>query len=589
MQCKICGNNLVRGFTFCLECGNPVPADMLEESGLPPRNIDRGPQEEADGAAVVTDNLPQNDEEVSELKPKLVGGEQERGKALRPELKGGDEFDQGKALKPRLMGVGEDEAGEALKPRFIGGEEQTGGGEKVRATLQNSSDDVNDTAVEKLVFCPNCGMHMQHHPSKCEICGMALGNMPNNVPKSQSGMPLFNTEPDAFSGTGGFGGFGGFGGLSDADVSSAVNFAGGNADPMFNSGSSAFNVQATPADFSRITEQLANFSSAAGMTNIEETQNTRIRQKAAPKGKDVELDDFSMTDDLQSESVPMSDSHVPVVGDYSMEDDPDDNLNIDPFAFVGMSMDEDPPMPLHQADDSFEGIPAAASVEQQPEPVPVKRPELAPIGQPEPVPEEQPAKRVSAEPVQPPSPFGRTVEEELDEQTPFIAEESPVPPEPISVKRPEPKAVDPFDAPRQPEPKSEAPRQTVKETPKQSARDIEMTPPVQAQPTAQKPAEKTKKCFACGRVMPAKDKFCPNCGRSMFGIPNPNIERPSPPPPKSKKPPIALIIAIIVAVIAVVVVIIVLSGSGKAAEIDFENAAQTVSDAELTLWENIIS
>ena len=78
--------------------------------------------------------------------------------------------------------------------------------------------------------------------------------------------------------------------------------------------------------------------------------------------------------------------------------------------------------------------------------------------------------------------------------------------------------------------------------------------------------------------MPAKDKFCPNCGRSMFGVPNPNLIHPQPAPPPAKKKPIAIIVVAVILIVVAVVAFLALKG--KAAEIDFEELAQTVSNAD---------
>lgn len=600
MQCKICGSNLVRGFTFCLECGTPVPPEMLEESGLPGRTADRGPQEIEPPKTSKSAEEPQTEESVGDLQPKLIGGDQERGEALKPQLFGGDAYEKGKALKPQLMGLGEEEAGEALKPQLIGGEDQAGGGEKVRATLQNSSADVSDTAVEKLVFCPNCGMHMQHNPNKCEICGMALENKTNYVPTTESGIPLFNTDPDPFSGTGGLGNFtGGFGSLSDEDVSRIDNFSNGNIDPMFNSGSSAFNVQATPNDFSQLTEQLANFSTAAGMPTIETTENTRIRQKAVPKGKDVEISDFSMSDDLTSETIPLGDRNVPVLGDHAMEDNPDEYVNLDPFAFVGMSMDEDPPISESRMEAAVppEAIPAPQPTATAPAPV---------------------LENIGPAPIQPPSFAENAPKETVTEETaPINTEEAPA----LSVS-----AAPSFVGTERPEPSEQnmaAPTQTIRqEQPVQQAQPIQQPQAVQqsvqqvqavqqAQPTqqpqavqqeqpAQQPqpnetAPKTKKCYACGRSMPVKDKFCPNCGRSMFGAPNPNRmpNVPQPEPPRAKKKPVAVIVIVVIVLIAAVAAAIFLLGK-KSEAVGLGELSQTVSSTEQALLpdtaaENFIS
>lgn len=584
----------------------PVPPELLEESGLPQRNIDRGPEEayetpEAPKSVGKTAVNPQPDEEAGDLKPRLIGGEQERGAELKPQLQGGDGFTQGKALKPKLIGIGEDEAGEALKPKLIGGEEQAGSGAKVRAVLQDSSADANDGNSEKLVFCPNCGMHMQHDPNRCEACGMPLGNKPNNVPAASSGIPLFNTGSDPFAdsfGAGGFGGFGGgFNGISDADVSRIDNFVNNISDPMFNSGSSAFNVQATPDDFAQLTEQLANFSAAAGMPTIEVTKNTLIRQKEPEKGEEREVSDFLMSDDLSSESVPISDESVPVVGNYSMEENSGEDVVIDPYAFINMSMDEET-----QTLSKYEEQPINDAAEKLPETVPVHQPsEAVPV-----------IDNSRFDPVQPPS-FSETAPEEIP---PFIAEESPVIAELLSpiyagpenlesntVKTIPTDIADASTKPavsersanppsKQAEEQAEGERwgQTEKSSQlAQSAQSVQLTQPVQrtqpadsVQPseTAAKPAENTKKCYACGWKMPSADKFCPNCGRSMYGAPNPNLMNRAPAPAPAKKKPIALIIVLIVLVAAAIVAFIALKGN--AAEIYLDEFSQAVSNTEQT-------
>lgn len=579
-----------------MECGNPVPSEMLEESGLPDRNIDRGPQEIEPPKLSKTAGDQQTEEQVGDLQPKLIGDDMDRGEELKPQLMGGDTYEKGKALKPKLMGLGEDEAGEALKPRLIGGEEQSGSGEKVRATMQNSSADTSDTAVEKLIFCPNCGMHMQHNLNKCEICGMALGNKPNNVPTTSSGIPLFNTDPDPFSGTGGLGNFtGGFGGISDEDVARIDNFAKGNPDPMFNSGGSTFNVQATPNDFAHLTEQLANFSTAAGMPTIETTENTRIRQKAVPKGKDVEISDFSMSDDLTSETIPLSDRHVPVLGEHSMEET-DEYINLDPFAFVGMSMDEDPPMRMPEAQPEAAEFPEAVPVEQ-PQPT-----EVVPV-----------IDDSRFDPIQPP-PFAENAPEETlpEETSPFIAEAPPAPvlsgsamPSAVNTEKPEPPETvteAPIQPPQQEQPVQQEPP-VRQEQPIQQEQPVQQAVPQQPQAVPQeqqyqqmqpgeeppRPAEKTKKCYACGRTMPAKDKFCPNCGRSMFGVPNPNLMTPAPPqPPPAKKKPVAAIVIVVIVLIAAVVAGIILLGK-KSEAIGLSDISQAVSSTEQALLSDTVT
>lgn len=497
MQCKQCGSNLVRGFTFCLECGMAVPDEMLEESGLPPRNIDSGPKtrgvgesaEREEESPIKPDFAPEP-EQQGDLKPRYIGGgddDESRGAALKPQFIGGDTGVGGKDLKPKLMGLGDETAGKALRPQYIGGgENDSGSGEQVKVVLKENSSD-SDSTTEKLVFCPNCGMRMQHNPNICDICGMLLGNKPTNVPTTSTGMPLFNTDGDAFSGgfgglggLGGFGEFGGVDGLSDDDISRADSFASGNNDPLFNN---------APVGLGSLSEQLAGFSVTTESNSIGVTENTKIRQAHPEKGKDMEVEDFLLTDDLSSESVPMSTDGVPVVGDYSMEDNPDEDLDLDPFRFVGMSMDEAPEEPFIK---NRSGLGASSAAFEKPEPISPALEDIAP----------KYTRASDPEPIIPKV-------KEIEETAPPVIEKPAEPAlEEIRVEN-----------------KAEAPA---------------------AEP---KKSESKKKCYACGHMMPSIDRYCPFCGRSTFGAPSPNdaANEPAPAPKKHSILPFILILIIAVA------------------------------------------
>lgn len=161
MQCKTCGANLVRGFTFCFECGEPIQADMLEQIEPSSENIDN----------VTVNN--KSEEKTGDVEPYLQRLSAEAsGADLKPQYQGGTD-DGGKNIKPRLIGSSGETAGKALEVEYIGGADEAGMGDKVRANVFELSSD-SDSAEERLVFCANCGMHMQHDAYKCEICGMIL-------------------------------------------------------------------------------------------------------------------------------------------------------------------------------------------------------------------------------------------------------------------------------------------------------------------------------------------------------------------------------------------------------------------------------
>lgn len=564
MRCRNCGVDLVRGFTFCMECGLPVPPEALEESGLPQRNIDSGVQEtfgsENGGApsAGADREQPVREEEITELAPVLHGGSDfTQGEELAPALHGGSDYTQGEELKPELRGGSSDEDnGAALKAQYVGGtpDDSAGKGADVQAVMREGSADDGDTAVEKLVFCPNCGMHMQKNPTKCEMCGMALGNMPtSSVPKTSSGIPLFNTDSDSFGGFGGFGDLGGFGGLTDEDAERIDNFM--NPDPLFGNNIPTINAQATPDDFAQLTEQLASFSAAP---TLDVTQNTVVRQQSTKQGEDFQLRDFQLSDDLSDVVIPIYDNKVHVVEDFSMEEDPDNPLP-DPFAFLQTSLDE----PAE--------IPAAEPIQ---EPAPISMPEPVPVQKPESVSETVP---VSA-PEAPPVSSAETVHaEEETEAPPFIEEvapviaETPAPKPPVLTDIGEPAKPPKSEAPKSEAPKLEPIKQTAPAAPQApvaqaaapatptapTAPEAAAAPKAPAAPSAPKTEEApqqtaktppaTWSCAACGREVLVGDKFCPNCGRSMYGgaPASSNNDKPAP-----KKKPVALIIVLVIVIIA---------------------------------------
>lgn len=533
MQCKNCGANLVRGFSFCLDCGMPVPPEALEESGLPLRNIDSGPQEPAEAPKLSEAAADASPEIAGDVKPQMQGiTEENPGTDLKPKYLGGDAGIGGRDLKPKLIEIGEESSGTALKAKPIGGTEQAVGGAAVHAAMQGSSSDAEDNTSEKLVFCPNCGMRMQHNGTVCNKCGMALGSKPNSVPAS-SGVPLFNNDADAFGGQ--LGGFGGeLSGLSDDDASRIDSFMNGGLDPMFNSDNSSFNVQATPDDFAQLNEQLANFSSAAGMPTIETAQNTLIRQKEPEKGMEREVSDFAMTDDLSSEPVPMALDGLPVVGDYSMEENPDADINLDPYSFLYNSMDEYEMKVREQY---------GTDVLKTPEPNTIPSISASQTA-------------VQAEPT-------------VVQAAPAAATEKPT--TPPSISQPVSQAANPAFAPSALTANAPAAAPAPAPVAAPAAAAPSPAPAAAAPaPAAAAPAP-TKRCYACGRKMPINDKFCPNCGRSMFGAPNPN-RMVSPQPAPKKKKHTALIVILIIVVIAAVAAVFFLKNA-NAAEISDETAA----------------
>ena len=58
MFCENCGKQLIRGYSFCIECGSPVPPEVLEEGGLPGRS--------GEASENTPENAEKNSDNVSE-------------------------------------------------------------------------------------------------------------------------------------------------------------------------------------------------------------------------------------------------------------------------------------------------------------------------------------------------------------------------------------------------------------------------------------------------------------------------------------------------------------------------------------------
>ncbi len=405
MVCVNCGKNLIRGYAFCMECGSPVPHEVLEEGGMPGRTDDEGrPKPEADSvpASEKKDGGEKKENTVSEVRSSMPG----------------------------------------IEP--LGGNESS----------------------ETLVFCPNCGMHMQSDPYRCNKCGMKLGEKPKNVPMSAGGVPLMNIDP--IGGSIGIGG--GLDGISESDIEQITGFMSGTGNiPIFavedNSTPDLFGSDISANDFAALSEQLANFSAANEMPGIEAIDAPKHEPITELEKRPVErrVDDFNMGGD--SAAVSVSDDTVPVIGNYSMDEKPDENVNLDPYKFLNASM-EDAPEPLFS-----------------------KPQTTAPVKEPE------PAQTVQA--VQPLT-FTETAPV-IEETEPVIGEfvsEQPAVQAPTAPKAPEtpaPFSADDFFSQPVPPP---MPRQN--------------TAPVQSEP----PRGNLFRCQFCGQSMYDTDKFCPSCGAS---------------------------------------------------------------------------
>ena len=528
MFCENCGKKLIRGYSFCVECGTPVPPEVLEEGGLPGRS-DEKPENAPENASADVNSEENKQEERGDVQASMPG----------------------------------------IQP--IGG---------------------NDEGT--LVFCPNCGMRMQHNTDTCEKCGMRLGDKPT------SSVPLINNNPMDLDG--GFGGFGGgIEGFSDSDINRINSFMGGGMPSAYGNENAADNLFGTnsysASDIEALNRQMSNFSASSSEMPAISKASGAVRQKEPEQGEARKVENFSMSDGAE-ESVPISDTAVPVIEGCSMDENPEADISLDPYSFLGNSMDdsaEERPVdnvnlfeePAAEVSEAAEGPALEAAEEPSPEAVEEPAPEAfeepAPEAVEEPVPEaaeepapeafEEPAPEAAEEPapeaVEEPAPEAveEPVPEEVEEPAPEAAEE-PAPeaveePVPETVEEPAPEAVE-EPAPEAAEEASEAlnVEPAFEETPAAEPVDdfipeemgfiAESAPVISEEPAApaasatvvterlpvddfdfrrpQKPqntpAENSEEekpkgnlvyCRNCGQDMYDTEKFCKNCGATYKG------------------------------------------------------------------------
>ena len=498
MFCENCGKKLIRGYSFCVECGTPVPPEVLEEGGLPGRS-DEKPENAPENASADVNSEENKQEERGDVQTSMPG----------------------------------------IQP--IGG---------------------NDEGT--LVFCPNCGMRMQHNTDTCEKCGMRLGDKPT------SSVPLINNNPMDLDG--GFGGFGGgIEGFSDSDINRINSFMGGGMPSAYGNENAADNLFGTnsysASDIEALNRQMSNFSASSSEMPAISKASGAVRQKEPEQGEARKVENFSMSDGAE-ESVPISDTAVPVIEGCSMDENPEADISLDPYSFLGNSMDdsaEERPVdnvnlfeePAAEVSEAVEEPAPEAAEEPVPEafeePAPEAAEESAPEAAEESAPEaaEEPAPEAVEEPA--PEAAEEPAPEAAEEPAPEAAEE----PVPEAVEEPAPEAAE-EPAPEAAEEASEAlnVEPAFEETPATEPVDdfipeemgfiAESAPVISEEPAAvvterlpvddfdfrrpQKPqsapAENSEEekpkgnlvyCRNCGQDMYDTEKFCKNCGATYKG------------------------------------------------------------------------
>lgn len=216
-----------------------------------------------------------------------------------------------------------------------------------------------------LVFCPNCGMHMQTSTAFCEMCGMRLSGEQESAPQqtAQPAVPLWNENPlgDELSG------------MSDSDIDRINNFVNGVSDfgvfdeetaevsadvqedigGALDAGYSNFqpdysalggsggidtaaNISnATPEEIDELTAQLAQYSAAAGAiptVSAPQPQSFTSMQEEIGSGEIIRMQNFSM-DAAEDEELSVTDG-VPIISGGSMDEDPNDTAPVNPYGFL---------------------------------------------------------------------------------------------------------------------------------------------------------------------------------------------------------------------------------------------------------------
>ena len=466
MFCENCGKKLIRGYSFCMECGTPVPPEVLEEGGLPGRS----------------DEKPENAPEIASAD---VNSEESKA----------EERGDVQASMPGIQPIG-------------GNDEGT------------------------LVFCPNCGMRMQHNTETCEKCGMRLGDKPT------SSVPLINNNPMDLDG--GFGGFGGgMEGFSDSDINRINSFMGGGMPSAYGNENAADNLFGTnsysASDIEALNRQMSNFSASSSEMPAISNASGAVRQKEPEQGEARKVENFSMSDGAE-ESVPISDTAVPVIEGCSMDENPEADISLDPYSFLGNSMDDSAEeRPVDNV--NLFGEPAAEAPEAVEEPVPEAVEEPAPEAVEEPAPEaaEEPAPEAAEEPA--PEAAEEPAPEAAEEPVPEAVEEAS---EALNVEPAfeETSAAEPVDdfipeemgfiAESAPviseEPGDAAPAASATVvTERLPVDDFDFRRPQKPQNTPAENSEEEKPkgnlvyCRNCGQDMYDTEKFCKNCGATYKG------------------------------------------------------------------------
>ena len=403
-----------------------------------------------------------------------------------------------------------------------------------------------------LVYCPNCGMHMQTSNVFCEKCGTRLGNQNDHtqgapvVNNGAGSVPLWNAQPQSFGDN--------LSDYSDDDLDRINNFMSGNSDADDYSGVSGGGIDEIEA----LTQQLANFGASAsempeiGSVHSRGKEPTVRHQQEPAVGESRKVDDFSMLEDTinsYENSSSVSDSGLPVIEGASMDEDPSQDVSLDPYAFVNNVIDN---TPYHTPENPSYSEPVSETPSYS-EPVSETPSYSEPVSETpsysEPVSEtpsySEPVSEAPSysEAVSETPSYSEPVSEEptedyFENEAPFMAEVAPVIEE---------------------TPVYNTPDATAAEEPSPAEYPTDGTPHVPAD-TAAKDTEAPRGnlvyCRNCGQDMYDTEPFCKNCGAPYKGAYIPPRNAPS--KGGAEKRPVKKWIPISAAAVVVVGLVIVL-------------------------------
>ena len=194
-----------------------------------------------------------------------------------------------------------------------------------------------------LVFCPNCGMHMQSSTAYCEKCGQQLqsnagGNSYSNLPKNGE-VPLWNTERVDY----------GYETMSEGEIEQINNFMNGGGiadasdyedyseigagDTFANAiggadGSTMPDISGSAAEIDAITAQFANMVQPSSNNEMPAigSQDTKMQDEI------IKVENFAMDSSYVDDEY-VDQGALPVIEGASMEFDPDEPEPEDPNAF----------------------------------------------------------------------------------------------------------------------------------------------------------------------------------------------------------------------------------------------------------------